>query len=482
MLPPPMRRTAGPAILFFLCCLSVNGLDLAVDASDELWPCWERLASAFPLPPGIRAVRAVPGVSTNAGQVILGIGPAPGRKPVERCVLAPVSRMWGSRGSVSLAEARSAEVRLAPLESIVLPDVALAVDGLFPDQPGYPLVDDLGVSVRSADRSILAWFDALPTALSRGASEPATIAWIGAVGDVMPARGVDAALLASGGLSRVFGDTLPLLRGCDFLLGNLEAAATSAGTRIAKTYAFRFNPAALGRLREAGFSYFSIANNHTFDFGEKGFLDTRENLARWGLGASGAGRNEAEAALPFAVTIKGADVRVLSLADYPVDRTGFDGRKTARAALDSPGTLWLDDAGLSAVSRASSSGSFTIVMVHGGVEWDDLPAPGQKNRYRQLVDAGADLVIGSHPHVLQGMEARGGNLIAYSLGNFLFPGMEGTKGGTSSLLLRVGVFQGRIRYVTPIPVRLAGVEVRRAEGSSPARGFLDATRVLGAGR
>lgn len=116
------------------------------------------------------------------------------------------------------------------------------------------------------------------------------IAWIEAVGDIMPARGVDRALIARGGLERVFGDTLALLRGSGFLLGNLESSAASSGTAQDKSYTFRFLPDAVGALKQAGFSYLSLANNHTFDFGLPGFLQTLAALSTWKIMTSGAGQ------------------------------------------------------------------------------------------------------------------------------------------------------------------------------------------------
>jgi poly-gamma-glutamate synthesis protein (capsule biosynthesis protein) len=98
--------------------------------------------------------------------------------------------------------------------------------------------------------------------------------------------------------------------------------------------------------------------------------------------------------------------------------------------------------------------TFDIVMIHGGFEWHTEPSRAQVALYRSFVDAGADLVLGHHSHVVQGLEAYNGGLIAYSLGNFVFPGMYLTEYGEESVLLKVGVVDGNIRYVEPIPVRI----------------------------
>ena len=186
------------------------------------------------------------------------------------------------------------------------------------------------------------------------------------------------------------------------------------------------------------------------------------------------------------------EVRILSFGDFPVDRTGFDGRISERAQGSRPGILWLDDEGLAEAARAfqpigaadaagtgaatAATASFNIAFVHGGEEWRPTPTPEQKRLYGELARRGANLVLGAHPHVLEGMEAVDGSLIVYSLGNFLFPGMDGTPGGEDSIILRLGVYDGKVRYVQAFPVRLQGGTVSRAYGGHALRDFLSRTR------
>ncbi len=478
---PSMRQLVIFLAAFLIGILPSTGITVLVQAEDGLWPAWQRLMAVHPLPSRVREQRAAPGErpSPNVAidRIILKFGAEPGFKVVENIVRAPVTRIGDPEKSAGRDAVQAGAVHIVPLESVNLPDVALPVDGLFPDQPGYPLNDEVGVGLQSNDQDLRAWFESLP---SGAPAADSGILWIGAVGDIMPARGVDKALLSSDGVQRVFGDTLPALRSCALLLANLEAAATSEGAKTRKTYTFRFAPAALGALREAGFSYLSVANNHTFDFGPRGFLDTLANLSLWGLGTSGAGDNVREASVPFVTHFGALEIRILSFAAYPVDRTGFDGRKVARAAPDRPGTLWLDQEGLDAAARAFSPGSFNIALVHGGEEWSTLPTTDQRRLYTELARAGADLVVGSHPHVLQGLQVFQGSLISYSLGNFLFPGMDGTDGGEDSVILKLGLYQGRIRYVVPQPVRLQGTSVRLAQEDTTRLKLLSLTRELAA--
>jgi poly-gamma-glutamate capsule biosynthesis protein CapA/YwtB (metallophosphatase superfamily) len=455
-----MRRFCPLLGLLASLSFPLAALDLRV--ADGLQPSWDRFVSANPLPPGI-----------TSGAVIVQDRALPGFRVVEQIVTVPVATFWDAPPSVTRILAESGSLRLVPMESVQLPDIAVPVDGLLPGDPGYPLVRDLAVGIEGDDHSLVAWFESLPApAFQR------RITWIGAVGDLMPARGVDADLQAPEGEQHVFGDTLPVLQGLDVLVGNLEAVATAGGARKAKTYTFRFDPGALARFASAGFSYLSVANNHTFDYGKEGFIDTLANLARAGIATSGSGRTVEEAARPAVLHVNGEEVRLLSFGDYPVDRTGFDGRTMARAGENTPGSLWLDEEGLAAAAHGFSRRAFNIALVHGGVEWSSTPSAEQRRRYSELIRAGADLVIGSHPHVLQGMEARDGKLIAYSMGNFLFPGMEGTPGGESSAILQIGILDGRIVSLHVVPVRLHGGTVRLDQREKIADTLRSLTRNL----
>jgi poly-gamma-glutamate capsule biosynthesis protein CapA/YwtB (metallophosphatase superfamily) len=454
-----------------LASLPASSSGLEVQTTPEMWPVWERLAAAHPLPPGFEARRVDPGAQPPADRLVLCLGANADARVVDRIALAPVGRLSEAGRTASRDDIKTGRFPLEPMESITLPDIALPVDDRYPDEPGYPLFADVSLAIQGSNPTLRAWFDSFPPPAG---PPPAEITWVGATGDIMPARRADEVLLDPDGAQRVFGNTRPVLAALKLLLGNLEAAATTGGTAEKKTFRFRFDPAALGVLKEAGFSYFSVANNHTFDYGTTGFLDTLDALSRWGIGTSGAGRDEQEAEQPFVVQRGSTEIRVLSFAAYPVDRTGFDGRKTARAGTGRPGTLWLDDAGLAAATRAFSRGSLNIALVHGGEEWSSRPVPEQKRLYRALIRAGADVVIGSHPHVLQGLEAFEGGLISYSLGNFLFPGMEGTAGGQDSVILEIGIVRGKVRCIRIFPVRLEGETVRLA----PRQGVFEKMREL----
>lgn len=119
-----------------------------------------------------------------------------------------------------------------------------------------------------------------------------------------------------------------------------------------------------------------------------------------------------------------------------------------------------------------------MLMVHGGYEWAAIPHRDQVRLYREFIDRGVDIVFGSHPHVVQGMEVYQGKLIFYSLGNFLFPGMEETQGGEESIIVSCGVYRGRVRYLEVYPIRLQGPTVRLDPASRTLDRFYQLSRTL----
>jgi poly-gamma-glutamate synthesis protein (capsule biosynthesis protein) len=205
----------------------------------------------------------------------------------------------------------------------------------------------------------------------------------------------------------------------------LEGALTTGGIRTEKAFNFRFSPAAAPLLREAGIDAALLANNHAFDWGMEGFLDTLDALEKAGIGILGAGRNEAAAGRPFVFRKGNASVRVFGLASYPAERSGWDGRSAA-AGENRPGMLHTGSGGGAVIKAALADGpvgDLRIVLFHGGDEWTSRPNQAVRNLCRDLVLSGADLVIGSHPHIVQGFEWVEGRPVFWSLGNFVFAGM-----------------------------------------------------------
>jgi len=390
--------------------------------------------------------------------------------------------------TLSIEEAPPSSLVLYPLDTIQLPYKALRVRGLAPDDQGYPYLGRvlLRISVplpsdsssdtagRETLRALIQWAESIPPLSEE------KIFWIGAVGDIFPGRGVETLLLqGERGIAQVFGDTLSVLQKQDLLLGNLEGPLTTRGTPIIKTYTFRFPPPVLEALKKAGFRYLSLTNNHVVDYGKEGLLDTLQAFGTFGMGTSGIGSSLEEARTPWKfLSPGGRPIYILSMGAYPPEKSGFDGRREASAGIDRPGILWASEENLESLKKSYPTGGMNILMVHGGHEWQSTPHRGQVDLYRGFIDRGVDIVFGSHPHVVQGMEAYRGKLIFYSLGNFLFPGMDETLGGEESVIVSCGVYRGKVRYLEVYPVRLQGTTVRLDPSSKTIDRFYQLSQAL----
>ena len=427
---------------------------------EEVYP----KAASWPLPRGYRIVRvALPPDATP--------GKAEGRKSDKNasCAFAIELETIIERSKLPSPDRARIVSRdyLVPtgsgcmkLLSALAPDeTALPLDGRHLGDPDYP-----AISFRCA-RLVARSGKAVPERLEHWFTRAFPIppeeepVFISAVGDLMPGRGVESLLAREDGLELVFGDTLPILRSSDLMIGNLEGAVTSGSAKATKSYTFKYSPMILASLKDAGFDYLMTTNNHSFDYGAEGFADTLKALRGAGFATSGAGANLAEARRFWRTTIRGQPISVLSMGAYPVERTGFDGSKTAAAGAAKAGILWESPEIPELVREEKETGAFVIVCVHGGEEYRTVPSERQRAFYRKLADSGCDVVFGSHPHVLQPIERRGRSLIVYSLGNFLFPGMEGMPGAEESEIVRLGVTKGRIVYREVYPARLSGTRV-----------------------
>jgi len=494
-------------LIFLLSGCNADSEQLSVNIKPSYLTIWKQLVSNNPLPPGIQVkIYTYSGDTSSESKNLIYIRRDSWRKKsaamkpdgstakmrfikkkVKTVFFAPAVRLWDPRQNISFKylfeiasqKDSSGDLKILPLKNIRLPWRAVSVGHRYPFQPGYPLADNYFLLLRSSVPVIAAWFNSLKTDNSGK-----RIVWIGAVGDMMLARGTDKTLLrgrqgsrGTQGLVNVFGSTLPILKNTDFLMGNLECVASLKGKKAKKRYHFHFNPLALKKISEAGFNYVSLANNHSLDYGIEGFRDALKNLKDEKIGFSGAGGNLKEASMPFEVKVGGEKLQIYSAGAYPVESSGFDGRKFT-AAENSPGILWANKYFLNLLKRTFSKKTFDIVMVHGGREWTSVPTEKQKKLYRSMIDSGADLIIGSHPHYLQGLEVYRQKLIAYSLGNFIFPGMEGTAHGEESIILKAGLYHGNLIYINIYPVVIHGSNTRLAENDLIKKRFLRLTEAL----
>lgn len=202
----------------------------------------------------------------------------------------------------------------------------------------------------------------------------------------------------------------------DLSIVNLETPITEGGVGADnKQFVFKSPPEALDGLKAAGIDAVNLANNHTLDQGEQGLRDTLSNLESRGIPHVGAGVNEESAYTAQYFERKGIKIAVLGF-------TRVIPHSDWQATKNKPGVASVYDSekGLKAVTEAKKQADLVVVIVHWGTERASQADAKQQSLGHSFIDAGADLVIGGHPHVLQGIEPYKGKWIAYSTGNFIF--------------------------------------------------------------
>jgi poly-gamma-glutamate synthesis protein (capsule biosynthesis protein) len=258
----------------------------------------------------------------------------------------------------------------------------------------------------------------------------------------------------------------PVVANADLAVANLETAVTERGSPAAKEYTFRAPSRAFAALRDGGIDVVSVANNHGMDFGATGLRDTLAAGRRARVPIVGGGRNDREAYAPYRRTIRGQRIAVIGatqvLDDHLVSAwTAGPGRAGLASAKDEPRLL-------RAVREARETSDTLIVFLHWGVELESCPTADQRRLANALVAAGADIVVGSHAHVLAGGGRLGEALVAYGLGNFVFYAFR--ESTVQSGVLEVTATGRRIdhyrwrpaRISSGIPYPLSGRERARA--------------------
>jgi poly-gamma-glutamate synthesis protein (capsule biosynthesis protein) len=365
-----------------------------------------------------------------------------------------------------------ADETLVPLSDLDAPFVALKVDGRGISDDDYPLVRTVRAEFRVMRKTLaVPWFfpktrarkqaslveekiaalkDDIRGAEAAYREEAPCVVWIASGGDVMLGRGASDILFKEGP-EGIFGGTAALLKNADIAVINLEGVISGRGAKIQKSYNFRFVPAVADALFDAGIDAVLHANNHVFDYGPEAFMDSLAALKRAGIGALGAGNDINEAASAHECVTPNGTIRLFGIASFPREQN-WDGASAA-AREDSPGMLFASRGGIEKL-RENMSDTFDVVFFHGGNEWSVAPDARTRALYEGLVKAGADLVIGTHPHVTQGFEWINGKAVFWSLGNYVFGGMDGTEGGERGLFVNLGYMGKKLVYLEPSAVAL----------------------------
>ncbi|HBA73706.1 MAG: capsular biosynthesis protein [Geobacteraceae bacterium GWC2_55_20] len=294
---------------------------------------------------------------------------------------------------------------------------------------------------------------------------------INAVGDIMLA-GKWAKTLKSRGYEHPFAEIRSELARGDINLANLESPVATGGSEFSnKQFRFRAEPAVAKAVRAAGFNLVTLANNHSMDFGGDALAETLQHLDSAGIAWVGAGMNLDEARKMALYTIKGKKIAFLGYSlTQPLE---FFAGKTRPGTTPGYEKLVTAD-----VASARRQADYVIVSFHWGREASGTVQTYQRNAAHNAIDAGADAVIGHHPHVLQGIERYKNGIIFYSLGNFAFASKGKTADVSALIRLRLDGRQ-RMAEILPLDVlhRRVGFQPRLLSGNR-AEEVIEKLRVL----
>jgi len=300
---------------------------------------------------------------------------------------------------------------------------------------------------------------------SSGGDAPSARVVVVLAGDVLP--GVDGAhwydrVLRQDGV-RIFDGVAHLFRDADAVIVNLEGVLSTRTVKVSKQFTFRGDPSFARVLAGAGVRVATLGNNHAFDYGVPGFLDTRRTLQDAGIRCIGAGVNHAEAYTPAVLEINGIRLGFLGFSDVIAGPV---------AGPDSPGLAWVRDARWTGyVAEARRMVDALFVTFHWGVERSSCATDRQRTLGRAAVRAGADVVFGHHSHCVHDVEEYNGRPVYYGLGELAFyrsrreqilavVTVERSTGGIVSITHRpvpIVIVNGRprldsVRVFPPVPV------------------------------
>jgi poly-gamma-glutamate synthesis protein (capsule biosynthesis protein) len=266
----------------------------------------------------------------------------------------------------------------------------------------------------------------------------------------------------SGGLRPI----TPLLSAADVTMVNLETAITERGEKAPKDYNFRAPATAFRALRSAGVDVVTVANNHGQDYGVTGLRDTLQAAKDARFPLVGAGLDDDQAFAPWRTTVKGQRLAFFGVT-HVLD-SSLQGAWTARPGKPGLASAYEEERLLRAVREARAAADTVVVYLHWGTERRSCPNDRQLDIAPKLAAAGADIVVGSHAHVLLGAGMLKRTLVAYGLGNFVFYARGGAGAQTGVLTVtvtgrRVGAYRWDPAVIGGgVPRPLAGDEAAAA--------------------
>lgn len=344
--------------------------------------------------------------------------------------------------------------------------------GAGPEEPravGLPLAD-LAEELRGALAKLAATeaSAASAQAAAETKSKPPSLTLI-AGGDVSFGRLIGKILLREPE-RELFTTVAPLLNDADIRFCNLESQLSDQRGQTEhplNNLVFTGPPAGADALARAGFTIVSTANNHAWDYGKKALFETMDNLDRVGVRYVGTGRDRREAYRPVILEKNGVRLAVLAVTDI-----WNQGPLWSHAAKEfvAGADFQALPAAIKAL-RADPSVDFIAVSYHGLAEYMDEPMTRTRELLRTAIDAGADLILGHHPHVVQGVEWRRGRPILYSMGNLLMRMNSRVPWTEMGYLARVRLTRGQPPAVEACPFRMHGIVPLRFAGEPNRAAF-----------
>lgn len=267
------------------------------------------------------------------------------------------------------------------------------------------------------------------------------------VGDMMFGRNIEI-IADKYGYDHLFKYVQPYFQVSDYITGNLEnpIVLKEGYPKADKWIHLKTEPAAAQALARVGFDTVNLANNNMKDYGKRGLLDTLRVLRQAGIEPVGAGSNLERAKRISYQTINGIRIATLGLTD--VLPKGFRAHKKRSGVAPADPDVFFP-----LVAKADKNADLVIVHIHWGLEYDSGFHPRQRDLAHALADAGADIIVGHHPHVLEPVEVYKDTVIFYSLGNFIFD--QGWSRTKESVLVQYKLYpDGRARIeLTPLMIR-----------------------------
>lgn len=249
----------------------------------------------------------------------------------------------------------------------------------------------------------------------KGMASNSSFIKLGFVGDIMLNRGVEQNINFYGGgdFNYPFLKISDDLKKYDILFGNLEGPVSDKGYNVGSKYSFRMDPKAIGALKFAGFDVVSVANNHIGDYTKEAMKDTFSRLTNTGILYAGGGFNENEAYGSKIIEKEGVKFAFLAFSQF--------GENYLEAIENNPGIAVIYENKIrESIARAKKEADIIVASFHFGEEYALEPNDYQIYISSLAADAGADLIIGHHPHTAQPVIKYNNSYIAYSLGNFVF--------------------------------------------------------------